>query len=132
MDLRDRNDKYDLQLSQAKLNERRVRQMFEVDRLELIECKDETWQWRRTGHVAIEFENDGKPSGILTTEADHWVHTLHADDGTVLVSHVFPLASLRRLFQKHVEAGHIREGGDNGRTRMVLIPYWEIVGEPKW
>jgi hypothetical protein len=65
-----RDAKFDLQLNQALLNERRLAEIFESQKIEKIELKSETWQWERTGNIAIEYRCDEKPSGISITQAD--------------------------------------------------------------
>src|SRR4029077_13721433 len=50
-----RDAKFDLQLNQALLNERRLGEIFESQKIEKIELKSETWQWERTGNIAIEY-----------------------------------------------------------------------------
>ena len=65
-----RDEKFDLQLNQALLHERRLGEIFRNQKIEKIELKSETWQWERTGNIAIEYRCDGKPSGISMTQAD--------------------------------------------------------------
>jgi len=43
-----RDAKFDLQLNQALLNERRLGEIFESEKIEKIELKSETWQWELT------------------------------------------------------------------------------------
>lgn len=67
-----------------------------------------------TGNVGIEFECRGKPSGIVTTKSDYWVHRY---DGRF---HFILTTKLRRIVGDiaHVEV----YGGDIGSgTRMYLI-----------
>jgi hypothetical protein len=67
--IQNRDKKFDLQLSQALIDERRLAEIFAGAKIERIELKSESSQWEQTGHIAIEYEQDGKPSGIATTEA---------------------------------------------------------------
>jgi hypothetical protein len=60
-----RDEKFDLQLNQALLNERRLADIFQNQKIEKIELKSETFQWERTGNIAIEYRCDG-PGGIFT------------------------------------------------------------------
>jgi len=69
-----RDNKFDLQLSQALIHERRLGEIFSSQTIEKIELKSETFQWEQTGNICIEYRCDGKPSGIAVTEADFWVH----------------------------------------------------------
>lgn len=79
-----RDKKFDLQLSQALINERKLADIFVNARLEKIELKSESFLWERTGNIAIEYMANGKPSGIQTTEAEMWVHELKRNDSTHL------------------------------------------------
>ena len=45
-----------------------------------IEVKTERDWWFKTGNIAIEVECNGKPSGIMATKADYWVHILAEGD----------------------------------------------------
>jgi hypothetical protein len=68
-----------------------------------------------TGNFALEYECRGKPSGIVTTEADYWIYKL--DDG-------FYQISVERLKYLIDEAKYFRmvSGGDKGsHTKMFLF-----------
>jgi hypothetical protein len=114
--------KFDLQLSQALIAERRLADIFERGKIERIELKTETWQWEQTGNICIEYRQNGKPSGIATTEADYWVHELRRD-GVTLCYLMFPIDRLKALARKAYAEGRRHEGGgDGGRFCNVLIP----------
>jgi hypothetical protein len=117
-----RDNKFDLQLSNALIAERRLADIFTAARIEKIELKTETWQWEQTGNICIEYRQNGQPSGIAVTEADYWVHELRRDDGT-LVYLMFPIERLKDLARHAYAEGRYREGGgDGGRFCNVLIP----------
>lgn len=119
--------KFDLQLSQALVAERRLADIFAEGRIEKIELKTETWQWEQTGNICIEFRCDGRPSGISTTEADYWVHELRRDDET-LVYLMFPVPRLKELARQAIRDGRSRSGaGDGGRFEVALIRLSEIL-----
>lgn len=118
--------KFDIQLSQGLINERRLGRIF-GDRSVKIELKTETWQWEQTENLAIEYKCDGRPSGIATTEADYWVHELRRVDET-LVYLMFPIDRLKELARAAYRAGRRRDGaGDGGRFSVVLIPLSELL-----
>ena len=71
----------------------------------------------QTGNICVECHNHGKPSGIAATEADWWVHSLHADNGQVLVRLMFPVDVLRALARKAFGDGKARVGGRRKTTR---------------
>jgi len=113
--------KFDLQLSQALINERRLAEIFTDAKIERVELKSETWQWEQTGNIAIEYACDGKPSGLATTAADFWVHELKRNDET-LVYLMFPVARLKQLAREAFRAGQYRRnGGDDKRFDVVLL-----------
>ena len=115
-----------MQLSDALINEKRLAEIFECKRIEKIELKSETFQWEQTGNICIEYEMDGQPSGIATTEADYWVHELKRKDET-LVYLMFPIERLKELARIALKNGRKRVGGDDGRFKMVIIPLRNIL-----
>lgn len=122
-----RDKKFDLQLSQALINERRLADIFSARKIEKIELKSETWQWERTGNICIEYRQDGRPSGIDATDADYWVHELKRD-GYTLCYLMFPIERLRALARAAYADGRYREGGgDGGRFCNILIPLSDIL-----
>jgi hypothetical protein len=122
-----RDKKFDIQLDQALINERRLGEIFNTAKIEKIELKSETWQWEQTGNIAIEYACDGKPSGISTTEADFWVHELRRDDES-LVYLMFPIERLKALARVAFRKGHYRKGGgDGGRFDVIVLPLSEIL-----
>lgn len=121
-----RDRKFDIQLSQALINERRLADIFTTGRIEKFELKSETWQWEQTGNICIEFRCDGKPSGISTTEADYWVHELRREDAT-LVYLMFPIERLKQLCRDAYARGCWRSGaGDDGRFDVILLPLTDL------
>jgi hypothetical protein len=119
-----RDKKFDLQLSAALVNERRLADIFSAAKIEKIELKSETWLWERTGNICVEYRQNGRPSGIAATEADYWVHELRRD-GKTLCYLMFPTERLKELA---LAAGRFHEGGgDGGRFCNVLIPLSAIL-----
>src|SRR5262245_28724820 len=122
-----RDKKFDLQLSQALVNERRLANIFTAGKIEKIELKSESYLWEKSGNICIECRQDGRPSGIDATEADYWVHELKRD-GDTLCYLMFPIDRLRKLARDAYDDGHYREGGgDDGRFCNILIPLSEIL-----
>ena len=105
----------------------------------------EPWkQWYRTGNVAIEVQRkeglDIVPTGLSITEATTWVHLLSFKD-EIRTGFIFEVSKLKVLVKKLLnEHPHNSEtkscskcsssckgvriiwGGDDGRTKNVLIP----------
>ena len=61
-----------------------------------VELKTEQDVWRKTGHLCIEYRNNGLPAGLAVTEAAAWVHELQWH-GKTLVYLCFPVARIREL-----------------------------------
>jgi len=122
-----RDKKFDLQLSQAMVNERRLGEIFSCATIEKIELKSETWQWEQTGNICIEYRQRGKPSGIATTSADFWIHELRRADAT-LVYLMFPVERLKELAREAIKAGRCRSGaGDAGLFDVALVRLRDIL-----
>ena len=76
----------------------------------------------RTGNIVVEFECNGKPSGISTTEADYWAFVLDGNAIALLIQ-VDRLKAIARHFYK--KNGYV-SGGDRNSSKMILIPFKEI------
>lgn len=121
------DNKFDLQLSQSLIDQRRLADIFEHMDIHKIELKSESWQWERTGNICIEYRQRGQPSGIAVVEAGCWVHELKRD-GKTLVYLMFPIERLKELARKAYTEGRYHEGGgDGGRFDNVLIPLSWII-----
>jgi hypothetical protein len=117
------DDKFDIQLAQAKVEERKLAQIFVGADIELIEVKAESFLWERSGKLCIEFERNGKPSGIAVTKAGVWAHALiRASDREVMGWALFPVARLKELCRQAYRAGRVlRCVGDGGKSSVVLL-----------
>lgn len=121
------DNKFDIQLSQSLIDQRRLGDIFEEGNIRKIELKSESWQWEKKGNICIEYTCNGKPSGIAVTEAGYWVHELKRN-GKTLVYLMFPIERLRELTRQAYYAGNYHKGGgDGGRSCNVLIPLKEIL-----
>jgi hypothetical protein len=115
-----RDSKFDIQLAASAIAEKRVAELLGDKK---IEIKTETWQWRRTGNIAIEYRCRGRPSGISTTEADVWIHELRDDEGRTLVRLMFEVPRLKELCRVAHGQGRFRiGGGDRGEFDVILLP----------
>jgi hypothetical protein len=123
-----KDSKFDLQLSKALISERRLADVFAFGNFDTkIELKSESWQWRRTGNIAIEYMRDGKPCGIAVTEADYWVHELCDDNEKTLLYLMVSVDRLKALARAAIKGGRSRQGGDGMRSRMALINVSELL-----
>lgn len=124
--------KFDLQLTQALVDERRLAEVFTALKLGKVELKSETVLWEKTGNICIEFRNRGKPSGISTTEADIWVHELKRlnaeGEPFTLLYLMFPIDRLKALARIAIEGGYARKDvGDDGLSDVALIRLKDIL-----
>jgi len=120
-----KNKKFDLDLQFGTIREQRIAKMLEQDQ---IEIKTERGMWRNTGNIAIEYEWNGKPSGITSTEASWWWHVLE-DDGEPVCDIVFRTDKLKEL----IENPNLRRvnGGDDGLARLILLPLATLFGKKR-
>jgi hypothetical protein len=122
-----RDKKFDLQLSDALIDEKRLGDIFAAKKIEKIELKTEEWQWEKTGNICIEFRWRGAPSGIAITEADYWVHELTRSDNTLCYL-MFPIERLKELCRVAYKAGDVRFNvGDNGYSDVILLKLKDIL-----
>jgi hypothetical protein len=118
--------KFDIQLHAGLRAEQRLGAVFTHGRIETVELKTENWLWERTGNICIEYEWNGKPSGINATEATHWVHALERD-GELLCYLMFTTDRLRSLVCNARLNGRTRVGGDDGLSKMALIRLTDLL-----
>ena len=90
-----KNTKFDLDLQYGQLREQQVHDMFHNKK---IEIKTERDWWKKTGNIAVEYECNGKASGIDKTESDFWIHILSTGTDNYCKL-VFEVPRLRRLVE---------------------------------
>ena len=117
-----KNNKFDIDLKYGQEREQRLASILDKDKNK-IEVKTERDWWFKTGNIAIEIECNGKPSGIMATKADYWVHIL-AEGDKDYCRLIFDTRTIKRLAKKYI--GTLKNGGDGWRSRFVLIPLSEI------
>ena len=121
-----RDKKFDIQLSQALIDERRLAEVFGTAKIAKIELKTESWQWEQTGNICIEYRSRGAPSGIALG-GDIWVHELKRD-GRTLCWLMFPHERMLELARAAYREGRYREkAGDDGAQCVVLIRLRDIL-----
>ena len=121
-----KDSRFDVDLAFGNIREERVADIFENKK---IEVKTERGIWTRSGNIAIEIEWNGKPSGIMTTQADYWFHILEKDEQEICMISL-PIEKLRQL----VLSTQFRrvKGGDDMKAVLVLIPLrnmFQILGD---
>jgi len=114
------NNKFDIDLKYGQERENRIEKILKEGKLEVKTERD--W-WFKTGNIAIEIECNGKPSGIMVTKADYWVHIL-ANGDKDYCRLIFDTKTIKKLTKKYI--GTLKNGGDGWRSKFVLIPLSEI------
>ena len=112
-----KNSKFDLDLQYGQLREQQVHDMFHNKK---IEIKTERDWWKKTGNIAIEYECNGKPSGINATKSDYWIHILAKGKKNHCML-VFEVARLKKIVKKHKDT-HTRMVGDRNASKCVILP----------
>jgi hypothetical protein len=120
--MRFNNDKrFDLDLAYGKVFEQKVAEILGQSK---IEVKTEKDKWKTTGNIVIEYESRNKPSGIVTTDADYWLHNLAMGDDIIL-SFLVKVSTLRKYIAKH-NPRSVR-GGDDMTSKLYLIKLTDLV-----
>ena len=108
--------KFDIDLQYGTIREEKIIDMFVNKK---IEVKSERGMWVKTGNICIEYESYGKPSGIITTEADFWFHNLCIDDN-IFCTLIFDIPKLKQLIDK-LDFKKSVSGGDHNASRLWLV-----------
>jgi hypothetical protein len=108
--------RYDLKVGQ--LEEKWLADLLQSKTLEV----KRDFKASQTGRVFVEFFCRGKPSGIATTEADHWAFILN--DGIVII---LPTERLKELVEEAQEKGKTISGGDSNVSQGALIKLERLV-----
>lgn len=136
------DSRYDLLVDQSKIKscfnfvndmevgaagENFVNKIFGDDKIKL-EIKKDDWTIK-SSNLALEFESRGKPSGILTTQADFYCF---------VVGHFFvlmlPVDFLLQVYKKYINIpSYIKNVGDRDKTgkptaKVILLPWNELLG----
>jgi hypothetical protein len=79
----------------------------------------------KTGNVYIEYESRGKPSGIVTSQADYWVYKV--SDGRAIIIEKEELKRKLRELVKNKKARMGVKGGDNNTSLGILVNIKELI-----
>jgi len=91
----------------------------------LIEAKSEQHQWEITQNHYLEYEYNGKPSGIAATEATHWALLLYKNNN-VEKEFIVPTNKLKEIARDYINTDRDVAGGDNNKTKGILMPIDKI------
>jgi len=111
------NKKFDIDLKYGQIRENHVSSMFGDKK---IEIKTERDWWYKTGNIALEYECNGKPSGINATKSDYWIQILaKGDDNHCML--VFEVDKLKKIVDKY-KKDYTRMVGDRNASKCVILP----------
>ena len=115
------NKKFDIDLKYGQIREDMVSAMFGDKKFEIKTERD--W-WFKTGNIALEYECNGKPSGINATKSDFWIQILAKGD----VNHcmlIFEVNKLKKIVDEYKEK-YTRMVGDRNASKCVILPIKEL------
>ena len=92
----------------------------------MVEVKSERHIWELTGNHFVEYESYGKPSGIAATESHWWALMLIDEDEVPRCTYVVRVEQLKELARKYINTDRDVVGGDDNKSRGVLVPIKEI------
>jgi hypothetical protein len=119
------NKKWDLDLSKGIEMEDTFKEFLNGAK---VEVKSERHIWEHSGNHYVEYECDGKPSGIQSTEADYWALMLVREiDGkdVPVMTYIIPIETMLQLARDNWDKRRVI-GGDDKKTKGVLVPIKEI------
>ena len=111
------NKKFDIDLKYGQVREKQVSNIFANKK---IEIKTESAWWDKTGNIALEYECNGKPSGISAPTSDYWIHILAKGRKNHCIL-VFEVVRLKKIVNQYKET-HTRMVGDRNASKCVLLP----------
>ena len=80
----------------------------------------------KTGNLAIEIEFNNKQSGIQISEANWWLFNIRIPNKDPLLI-IIALERLRQICTKYMFQGKTVMGGDNMKSKLVIIPIQDII-----
>ena len=90
-----------------------------------IEVKED-FQCGKTTRLAVEIESWGRPSGLMTTSATHYIHKLHGSEGVEFW--ITPTENLKKLYDDR-KFPMIVNGGDKGSNSLNILFYLSVFKE---
>ena len=119
------NYKFDLDLPEGIAGEDFIKDLLSGDRGKIEVKRD--FIVSSTGNIAIEYECRGQKSGIAKTEAMWWAIIC---DGNIFAHQLILFISTKRLKEialKYYRSGKHTNGGDDNKSKMILVPISEFV-----
>tara|TARA_R110002167_G_scaffold12602_6_gene53544 strand:- start:5433 stop:5921 length:489 start_codon:yes stop_codon:yes gene_type:complete len=79
-------------------------------------------KYPKTGNMAVEIRDAGKPSGISKTEADVFVYNFTNISDKFVYLFFINVKDLKALIRDNFDKLRVVNGGDNNEAEIVLIP----------
>ena len=118
--------RFDVNLLEGKLSENKWAEM-----LETIEDKKDYKAWD-TGNIAVEYSNNGKPSGISVTEAKYIAYVLVDEKQNENVAIFIKTEVFKKMCRKYLRHPQRDiKGGVNFSSSLILLPFKELLN-PKF
>lgn len=116
--------RFDLNLLEGKLSESKWANI-----LETVEIKKDYKAWK-TGNIAVEYANNGNPSGIAKTEAKFVAYILVDEKQDDRIAFFVKTEILLDMCRKYIGVdGRDIKGGDNYSSSLILLPIEELVNK---
>ncbi|QDP60774.1 MAG: hypothetical protein Unbinned6224contig1001_5 [Prokaryotic dsDNA virus sp.] len=101
----------------------------EVQALDILQGKLEVktdFKAHKTGNLAIEIQCNGKDSGLLTSTANWWLFLIKIKDSEPMMV-IITKKRLTKLVMRHLHKNHFVMGGDQKKSKLVIIPVEEVI-----
>lgn len=119
-----REKRWDVDLPFGEVGEKMVEALLRATKVRVEVKRDEMVS--ETGNVAIEFECNGKPSGIAATESDWYGIQLAGEQYNDEVIIFIKTDRLKKKARKYFGT-NVKQGGDGGRAKMVCLPVIALI-----
>ncbi len=120
------NYDFTIDLPEGEEGENTIAFLLHMEQGQLIEAKRD-FTVSDTGNVAVEYEDNGHPSGIARTRSVWWGILLNGEkyNGEAIV--LIRTERLKEICRPYYGTARDVSGGDNGSARMILLPVEELL-----
>jgi len=121
-----KNSKFDIDLKNGQFFEKEIENLL---RGNYLEVKTDIVWWRVTRNIVIEYECFGKPSGVFTTESEHYCYNYASNKTNLYCAFILPIDFLKTIVEKYKNSKYDMTGGDKKLSKMIVIPVKKLVNE---
>ena len=123
------NKKFDLDLKYGEIGQDQIHNILLNSKIEVKRERpySEGGWWDITGNICIEYECNGKPSGVnkASTESDYWFHIFCKENKSNHCMIVFEVSRLQKIVEKY-KGTYTRMVGDGSRVKAIVIPITKL------